>query len=54
MDGGIRIKTSTALLVTFLILLIISGLGAASEIIVQPGGSIQKAVNNSSSGDELL
>ena len=53
MDGGIGIKTLTALLVTFLILLFISGLGAAAEIIVQPGSSIQKAVNNSNSGDVI-
>ncbi|HWQ49495.1 MAG TPA: PKD domain-containing protein [Methanosarcina sp.] len=51
MNGGIVIKTLTALLVTFLILVFISGIGAAAEIIVQPGSSIQKAVNNSSSGD---
>jgi parallel beta-helix repeat protein len=51
MNGGIGIKTLTSLVVTFLILLFISGLGAAAEIIVQPGDSIQKAVNNSSSGD---
>jgi len=39
------------LLITFLILLFISSLGAAAEIIVQPGSSIQNAVNSSSSGD---
>ncbi|HII92519.1 MAG TPA: PKD domain-containing protein [Methanosarcina sp.] len=50
-NGGIGIKTLTSLVVTFLILLFISGLGAAAEIIVQPGNSIQKAVNDSSSGD---
>jgi parallel beta-helix repeat protein len=53
MDGGIGIKTLTALSVTFLILLFISGIGAAAEIIVQPGSSIQKAVNNSYSGDVI-
>ncbi|WP_292381737.1 right-handed parallel beta-helix repeat-containing protein [Methanosarcina sp. UBA289] len=39
------------MLVAFLILLFISGTGAAAEIIVQPGSSIQKAVNSSTSGD---
>ena len=53
MDGGIGIKTLTALVVTFLILLFISGLGAAAEIIVQPGSSIQTAVSNSNSGDVI-
>jgi parallel beta-helix repeat protein len=39
------------LLVAFFILLFVSGTGAAAEIIVQPGSSIQKAVNGSTSGD---
>ncbi len=39
------------MLVAFFILLFVSGTGAAAEIIVQPGSSIQKAVNNSTSGD---
>ena len=50
-DGGIGIKKLTTLLVTFLILVLISGIGAASEIFVKPGNSIQTAVNNSTSGD---
>ncbi len=50
-SGGIRIKKLNPLLVAFLILLFISGTGAAAEIIVQPGSSIQKAVNSSTSGD---
>jgi len=51
MDGGIKIKKLTTLLVAIFILLLISSLGAAAEIIVQPGNSIQNAVNSSSSGD---
>ena len=39
------------MLVAFFILLFVSGTGAAAEIIVQPGSSIQKAVNGSTSGD---
>ena len=39
------------MLVAFFILLFVSGTGAAAEIIVQPGSSIQKAVNDSTSGD---
>ncbi len=35
----------------FLILILISGIGGAAEIFVQPPGSIQAAVNNASSGD---
>jgi len=41
------------LLITFLILILISGIGAAAEIIVQPGTSIQAAVNTASSGDVI-
>ena len=39
------------LLIAFLILTSISGLGTAAEIFVQPGNSIQTAVNSASSGD---
>ncbi|HWQ47636.1 MAG TPA: PKD domain-containing protein [Methanosarcina sp.] len=53
MDGGIQIKKITTLLVAIFILALISGSGAASEIIVQPGSSIQKAVDNSYSGDVI-
>jgi len=53
MDGGIGIKKLTALLVTVFILALISGVGMAAEIIIQPGNSIQNAVNNSSSGDVI-
>ena len=51
MYGGIEIKKTTTLLIAVLILALISGVGAASEIIVKPGNSIQNAVNDSSSGD---
>jgi len=51
MNGGIKIKKLTTLLVTIFILSLISSLGAAAEIIVQPGNSIQNTVNSSSSGD---
>jgi parallel beta-helix repeat protein len=51
MDGGIKIKKLTILLVAIFILSLISNLGAAAEIIVQPENSIQDAVNSSSSGD---
>ncbi|AKB53505.1 cell surface protein [Methanosarcina barkeri MS] len=51
MDGGIKIKKLTTILVAIFILSLISSLGAAAEIIVQPGDSIQNAVNSSSSGD---
>ena len=53
MDGGIGIKKLTNLLVAIFILALISGVGAAAEIIVQPGGSIQKAVDNSKPGDVI-
>ncbi|HIH95226.1 TPA: PGF-pre-PGF domain-containing protein [Methanosarcina acetivorans] len=37
----------------FLILILISGIGAADELIVQPGDSIQAVVDNASSGDVI-
>jgi len=51
MDGGIRITKLITLLAAFLILTSISGIGTAAEIFVQPGSSIQTAVNNAASGD---
>ena len=52
MEGGINIKNKLIILVgIFLILALLSGIGAAAEIIVQPGNSIQAAVNNSNPGD---
>ena len=53
MDGGIRIKKLITLLLAFLILVSISGIGTAAEIFVQPGNSIQTAVNNATSGDVI-
>jgi parallel beta-helix repeat protein len=53
-DGGIEIKNKLVILLgIFLILALISGIGSAAEIIVQPGNSIQTAVNNASSGDTI-
>ncbi len=42
------------LLLTFLILTLSSCVGAAKDITVQPGGSIQAAVNSASSGDTII
>ncbi len=53
MDGGIGIKKLTALLVAILMLALISGIGMAAEVIIQPGNSIQNAVNNSNPGDMI-
>lgn len=44
----------TNLLVPFLIMTLISEIGLAAEIYVQPGNSIQTAVNNSSPGDIIV
>lgn len=44
----------TTLLAVVFILTLISGTGAAAEILVQPGNSIQNAVNNSTSGDIII
>ncbi len=55
MEGGLRIKNKLVILLgVFLILVLISGIGAAAEIIVQPGSSIQTAVNNSNAGDTII
>ena len=51
MDGGIGINKFIILLLVFLILTVSSGIGTAAETFVQPGESIQAAVNNASSGD---
>jgi pectin methylesterase-like acyl-CoA thioesterase len=42
------------LLLAFFILFSLTGIGTAAEIIVQPGNSIQAAVNNSTSGDVII
>jgi parallel beta-helix repeat protein len=53
-DGGIGIRSKLVILVgIFLILALISGTGSAAERIVQPGDSIQTAINSSSSGDTI-
>jgi len=53
-DGGIEIKNKLFILpIAIFLLLLISGIGSAAEIIVQPGNSIQAAVNNASSGDTI-
>jgi nitrous oxidase accessory protein NosD len=44
---------STSLLMAILVFTLSSGIGAA-EIIVQPGGSIQAAVNNATSSGDLI
>jgi nitrous oxidase accessory protein len=51
MDGGIGINKFIILLLVFLILTVSSSIGTAAETFVQPGESIQAAVNNASSGD---
>ncbi|MHB8102255.1 MAG: right-handed parallel beta-helix repeat-containing protein [Methanosarcina sp.] len=54
MDGGIRINKLITLLLAFLILASISFIGAAAEIFVQPGNSIQNSINNADSGDIII
>ncbi len=44
----------TILLIAFLVLLALAGIGTAAEIIVQSGNSIQAAVSNSVSGDIII
>ena len=53
-QGGINIKKIMISITTILILIIGSGIVTAAEISVQPGGSIQTAINNASSGDVIL
>ena len=51
---GLDIKNKTAILLgIFLIFALISGIGSAAELIVQPGNSIQAAVDNASPGDVI-
>jgi len=51
---GLDIKNKTAILLgIFLIFVLISGIGSAAELIVQPGNSIQAAVDNASPGDVI-
>jgi PGF-pre-PGF domain-containing protein len=42
------------ILTAVFLLIIISGIGSAAEIIVQPGNSIQSAVDNANSGDTII
>lgn len=51
---GIKINRFIALAVTFLIFILNSSPGIAAEVFVQPGGSINAAINNASSGDEIV
>ena len=43
----------TVLLIAFLTLILCVGIGTAAEVIVQPGDSIQAAVDNAGSGDTI-
>lgn len=54
MDGGIGINRLIVLLLVFLTLILSSGIGMAAETFVQPGDSIQAAVNNAVSGDVII
>lgn len=51
---GVKINRFIALAVAFLIFTLNSSTGIAVEISVQPGESIQAAINNASSGDEIV
>jgi parallel beta-helix repeat protein len=51
---GIKINRFIALAVAFLIFTLNPSPGTASEVFVQPGGSIQAVINNASSGDEIV
>ncbi|WP_292391559.1 right-handed parallel beta-helix repeat-containing protein [Methanosarcina sp. UBA5] len=51
---GIKINRFVILVVAFLIFTLGSSTGTAIEILVQPGESIQAAVNNTSSGDLII
>lgn len=54
MNGGIGISKLITLLLVFLVLILSSGIGTAAEIFVQPGESIQAAVNSAVSGDVVI
>lgn len=51
---GIKINRFVSLAIAFLIFALDSSTGTATEILVQPGESIQAAVNNTSSGDLII
>jgi parallel beta-helix repeat protein len=52
-NGGIGISRLITLLLVFLILILSSGIGTATEIFVQSGESIQAAVNSAVTGDVI-
>jgi parallel beta-helix repeat protein len=52
--GGIRMNKLTVLTLVFFILISVSGMGAAAEIIVKPGDSIQNSINSATSGDTII
>lgn len=54
MYWGIKLNRLTILLAVFLLLTLGSGIGAAAEIYVQPGDSIQTALDNAVSGDVII
>jgi nitrous oxidase accessory protein len=53
-DGGIGISRLIILLLVFLTLILSSGIGTAAEVFVQPGESIQTAVNSAVTGDVII
>lgn len=54
MYWGIKLNRLTILLAVFLLLTLGSGIGAAAEVYVQPGDSIQTALDNAVSGDLII
>jgi len=54
MYWGIKLNRLIILLAVFLLLTLGSGIGAAAEIYVQPGDSIQTALDNATSGDIII
>lgn len=52
---GLQIKNKLLILsVTVFLLLLISGIGSAADIIVEPGNSIQVAIESASPGDTII
>jgi parallel beta-helix repeat protein len=54
MYWGIKLNRLAILLVVFLLITLGSGIGAAAEVYVQPGESIQTALDNAVSGDVII
>lgn len=54
MYWGIKLNRLTILLAVFLLLTLGSGIGAAAEVYVQPGDSIQTALDNAVSSDVII